>query len=139
MKKLLLAAAASLLLCGSAFAQADNNYGGPSNSVPFSFTTATTTQLFAGNSVRSSDITQLTFSVSAVDTVTLEYGTGSNCGTGTTVLIGPMSVAAGEPIIIGDGFGSLAIVPAGNNVCLVSGTAVTIGGSISWNIQIGSL
>lgn len=139
MKKLLLAAVASLALCGPALAQGAFGYGDASVSVPINISTATTTKLFVGNGARAADITQINFQAAGADNVSLEYGTGTNCGTNTTPLTGTYTLTTGGFISLGDGFGSLFIVPAGNDVCLVTSGAVVLGGSISWNTQVGSL
>jgi len=62
-------------------------------------------------------------------TVAFEYGTGSLCGTGTTALTGTMVPTSGSVVSL-NGEGTKLIAPAGNAVCLVSGT--TAEGSISY-------
>ena len=137
MKKLLLAAAASLLLCGAA--QAQSLFGGPNASAQINISTATTTKIISGSSSRGIDVTQINFMAAGADTVTLEYGSGSSCGTGTTVLAGPYTMATNNVVSLGDGFGSLFVVPVGKDVCVLTTGAVVLGGSVSWNNQVGSL
>ena len=64
------------------------------NSVPINVSTATTTQLVPLASGKKIYVT--TFNVVAAGTgnIMLDYGTGTNCGTGTTALTGAYSFAA---------------------------------------------
>jgi len=57
---------------------------------------------------------------SSGSTYTLTYGTGTNCGTGTTTLLGPV----GPPPI---GFNRLEIlVPAGKDLCAATDASTTV-------------
>ena len=63
-----------------------------------------------------------------------EYGTGSNCGTGTTVIDGPVNLAAQAGAAPGDGMGViLQPVPAGNDLCLVTTSSANVGGHIAYS------
>jgi hypothetical protein len=57
--------------------------------------------------------------------VTIEYGTGASCGTGTTVITGAMTTAAGTDV---DDPAAYIKVPAGNALCTVNSAAVQISG-----------
>ena len=67
-------------------------------------------------------VCQFTASVGTTGTVQLEYGTGTNCGTGTTALTGAVNVAANTPVSIGWG-GAVVTTPASNALCLVASQA----------------
>jgi hypothetical protein len=56
----------------------------------------------------------------ATSTVTLSYGTGSNCGTGTTVLLGPITGSAVGFIHLG------VLVPATKALCVTTDAATTV-------------
>lgn len=62
---------------------------------------------------------------------TLEYGTGSNCGTGTTALTGAYNLTAqnGEAK---NASGASFVVPVSNDVCAVTSAAVQYSGSIQY-------
>lgn len=66
-------------------------------------------------------------------TVTFEYGTGTNCGTGTTILTGPITLATGS-IVQSQAFeGTQLVIPAGNALCtLLGGTTPTYTGFVSY-------
>lgn len=75
-------------------------------------------------------VCQLTVALTVAGTAQLEYGTGTNCGTGTTALTGAMNLATATPMSIGWG-GAVVTVPAGNALCLVAVTG-TANGVISY-------
>ena len=93
---------------------------------PITFSSASgLQQIFAG--VSGKIIVGCQFSIAfstAPATMQVEYGTGTNCGTGTTALTGPiqnpMTMTLDVPFS----------VPAGNNLCLNLGSSVTGGGWI---------
>lgn len=102
------------------------------SSVAINVSTATTTQLVALASGKSIYVTAWDIVVAAADNVTLEYGTGTNCGTGTTALTGAYNFAANGGIAKGSGLGVLFKVPAGNALCLVTSAATQASGSVSY-------
>lgn len=53
---------------------------------------------------------------------TLKFGSGSNCGTGTTVVWAPLYVA--NSTVVGD-FTTPIIIPAGKDLCWINSTAGT--------------
>lgn len=64
----------------------------------------------------------------ASGTVKWVYGTGTNCGTGTTNLTDAMNVTAQAGFLVGDGSGPMIVVPAGQALCIVpSATSVGVG------------
>lgn len=138
MKKLLLAAAAALCLFGVADAQSMQSIGAPNTSVKLAISSATTTKVITGSSVRAANITEIAFVSGGAGNVTFEYGHGTNCGTGTTALSGDMTVAAAE-YQFGDGMGSLFVVPAGEDFCIVTTSSATAQGFLDYNEYVGSL
>lgn len=92
-----------------------NNPSVPKLSVPLNITTATTTQLVALTASKSIYVCDAAATVGGSTTAQLSYGTGAACGTGTTVLTGVMTGLA--PLGYG---GTIASIPAGNALCLVS-------------------
>jgi hypothetical protein len=104
------------------------------NSVPISISSATTTQLIPALASNYTYVTQLNVMAGSAGGLTLEYGTGTNCGTGTTSLTGAYPWPAFGGISIGSGFGPvLGTIPINNAVCVVSsGSPVQLAGSLSY-------
>ena len=63
---------------------------------------------------------------------TLVYGTGSNCGTGTTALTGAYPLIPQTGISKGSGVGAILVVPAGNALCGTNSQAIQVSGSVSY-------
>lgn len=76
-------------------------------------------------------VTGYTVVAAGAVTVQWEYGTGTNCGTGTTALTGPMSFAANG----GAAPAQMLFVPTGDALCLNLGGAVAVAGSVSYAQQ----
>lgn len=76
------------------------------------------------------------FNIMAAGTVnvTFKYGTGTNCGTGTTVLTGAYPLTAQAGVAIGSGTGAVLVVPAGNALCLTADAATQVSGSFTYQI-----
>jgi hypothetical protein len=104
------------------------------NSAPISISSATTTQIIPALASNYTYITQLNVMAGSAGGLTLEYGTGTNCGTGTTVLTGAYPWPAFGGVSIGTGFGpTFGTIPINNAVCIVStGAPVQLAGSISY-------
>src|SRR5580692_1842097 len=66
---------------------------------------------------------------SASTNVSLVYGTQSStpCDTGTTTIDGPYALTAQVGMT-----GSDEVVPTGNDLCLDNGTAIQVGGAVSY-------
>ena len=92
------------------------------SSVALTISTATTTQLVALSAGKSIYVCNVSASMmGTTPAFTLEYGTGSSCGTGTTALTGAYAPTAGSLLTVG-GTGSVVVMaPAGNALCAVSG------------------
>jgi hypothetical protein len=102
------------------------------SSAAINVSTATTTQIVALVSGKSIYVTGWDIVVAAADTITLEYGTGTNCGTGTTTLTGAYSFAANGGLATGSGLGVLFRLPASNALCVVTSAAVQASGRVSY-------
>lgn len=102
-------------------------------SVPISISTATTTQLIALSTGKSIYITAWDVIAAGAGNITLVYGTGSSCGTGTTALTGAYNLAAQFGIAKGDGMGPVLIVPASNALCAVTSAGTQMSGSVSYS------
>lgn len=90
-------------------------------------TVATRATLIAGVSAKSIYVTALALVPVATSAVTLSYGTGTNCGTGTGTLTGVMTFAEGQVLNFGSGYGTVLVVPAGNDLCITIATAAAPG------------
>ena len=102
------------------------------NSAPINVSAAATTQVVALVAAKSIYVTSWDIVVAGADTITLEYGTGSNCGTGTTALTGTYNLAANGGLAAGSGLGVLFKLPAGNALCVVTGAATQAAGRVSY-------
>jgi|ERR1017187_9651940 hypothetical protein len=99
------------------------------NSTPTSLNGATSgtalTQIIALSSGKQIFLCSVTFTVVSGTTINyeLEYGTATNCASGTTVLVGPSAtVTAGQIFSYPNAF----IVPASNALCYKMGTTSPI-------------
>lgn len=101
-------------------------------SVPINVSTATTTQLVALSSGKVIYVSAWDVEVAGADNITLEYGTGTACATGTTVLTGAYNFAANGGISKGSGIAPVLFVPASNALCIVTSAAVQASGSVAY-------
>jgi len=101
-------------------------------STPINISTATTTQLVALVSGKKIYVTAWDVVAAGTGNITLEYGTGSNCGTGTTVLTGAYNLTAQSGIAKGNGLGPVLVVPASNALCALTSAAVQMSGSVAY-------
>jgi hypothetical protein len=101
-------------------------------SQPINVSTATTTQLVAISGSTSIYVTAYDVIAGGTGNITFEYGTGSNCGTGTTALTGAYPLTAQAGIAKGSGVGVVLKVPSGNALCVLTSAAVQMSGSVSY-------
>lgn len=101
-------------------------------SAPINISTATTTQLVAAVAGKAIYVTAWDVIAAGTGNITLEYGTGSNCGAGATPLTGAYGLAAQFGIAKGNGLGPVLVVPAGNALCALTSAAVQMSGSVSY-------
>ena len=109
-----------------------SNLGQAAASAPINVSSATTTQLVALSSGKAIYVSAWDVVVAAADNVTLEYGTGTNCGTGTTALTGAYNLSPNGGIAKGDGVAPVLFVPASNALCILTSAAVQASGSVSY-------
>lgn len=83
--------------------------------------TQSITRAFPAIAGKSIYLTQLTISGTAAGVFTLSTGTGTNCGTNTTILYTETTIA-GTPISIGDGSGVVAVIGSGLDLCVTVAT-----------------
>jgi hypothetical protein len=67
-------------------------------------TVATITQIIPAVTGKSIYITNISLHPAATSVVTISYGTGTNCGTGTVAFYGPGTFQAGENVYDGTGY-----------------------------------
>ena len=104
-------------------------------SVPINVSTAVTTQLVALSAGKAIYVGSLDFLAAGATNVTFEYGTGTNCATGTTALSGPYSLTASAGISKGNGAAAVLFVPASNALCMVNSAAIQVSGSVAYAQQ----
>lgn len=102
------------------------------DTVAVNMSTATTTQIVALSSGQKIYVSGGAIVSSGTNTITLKYGTGANCGTGTTSLTGPMAFTAQTGVGFNSGFGASVVVPAGNALCITTSAAVQLSGWMSY-------
>lgn len=115
----------------SAFSQGAGSQQITCNKVSFASAVATATTgqvvpLVAGQTV---SICGYVASSVAASTVQLVYGTGANCGTGTTPINSPVFIGASVPAVLHSAFAFFS-APTGNAIC------ATIGGTGPVNITV---
>lgn len=97
---------------------------------PINISTATTTKLISNVSGKVTYITELDVIAGGTGNITFEYGTGTNCGTGTTVLSGPYNLTAQAGLVKGSGYGAVVVVPASQDFCALTSAAVQMSGAL---------
>jgi len=106
-----------------ATASADPCSSSAKSSVAISQASAGTVQLVALSTGKKVYVCGVTDgSAGTTPSISLEYGTGSSCATGTAELTGAVPFTSGSAINIGSGAGTVAAAPTGNAVC-----ALTVG------------
>lgn len=128
MKRIALAIFALTLSVASAFAQ--TSFPVPSNQASITGTVATITRIVTAPTGKQIVVTALQQVPVATSVVTYSYGTGTNCGTGTTALTGAMTFAAGQILNMGSGNGPILILPPNNDLCVTIATAAAPGSLI---------
>lgn len=90
--------------------------------------TAATFQLAPPNAGQTVTVCGLLLAAQGATTVTIETGTGTLCGTGTSVVAGPFSLTATTaPITQSFAFS----LPAGAALCVINSAAIQLGGTVS--------
>lgn len=91
-------------------------------SATVSVSAAATTQIVALAANRSVRVCSFVITESLAGSAKFVYGTGSNCGTGTTDLTAAMVLPTNGSIALTAGNGSLFRTPASNALCLTAAT-----------------
>lgn len=102
------------------------------SSAAINVSTATTTQIVALASAKKIYVTSLDVIAGGTGNIAFVYGTGSNCGTGTTSLTGAYNLTAQAGIAKGNGLGAVLVVPASNALCVTTSAAVQMSGAVSY-------
>jgi hypothetical protein len=116
---------AGLIIGGFSTGAAGTFYGltACDSSALVNVTAGATTELVALTAARSVRVCSFAITAdTAASTARFVYGTGANCGTGTTNITGAMSMGAASAISLGSGTGELFKTASANALCL---TAVT--------------
>lgn len=92
-----------------------------------SVTAGSTTQIVALAASQIIRVCGFSVSMSAAGTAQWVYGTGANCGTGTTNLTGATTLATGTPWTYSAGVGSVMRSAASNALCLAAVTGNVTG------------
>lgn len=116
-----------LLVAGPAAAQQSVVVPATTGQVSITGTIAAATQIVAGIAGKQIYVTQVNLIPVATAVVTFTTGTGVNCGTGTANVAGVMIFAAGQILNLGDGYGAVWVLPAGNSLCITIATAAAPG------------
>ena len=103
-----------------------------SASVAVNMSTATTTQHVALSGTTLIRVTGIVLVAGGTTNVTFAYGTGTNCGTGTTSISGAMPLVANSGLSIGSGVGAVLVIPSGQALCITNSAAVQLSGWITY-------
>jgi hypothetical protein len=131
MKHLLFALA--LGLSSPALAQQSVFVPATTAQIPITGTVAAAARIVTGVAGKQIYVTSVMLIPVATSVVTFTYGTGTNCGTGTTAVAGVLTFAAGQTLILGEGYGAVWVLPPGTDLCITIATAVAPG-SLSYAI-----
>lgn len=102
------------------------------NQAIINMSTATTTQIVALTSSQNIYVGAWNVVAAGTGTIKLVYGTGSNCGTGTTDLTPAYSLVAQAGLAQGTGLGVIYKVPASQALCVTTSAAVGMQGTVSY-------
>lgn len=127
MKKLAAALIFLFGLASAALAQTPGGVPATMYSVVFGGSTTAMTKIVSGSATKTIYVTSIASHPAPTAVLTLSYGTGTNCGTGTVNFYGPATFQGGENVYIGSGYGAVFIVPKGNDVCVTVATAAAPG------------
>lgn len=125
------------MTAGSAYigqSSPDPSKGGATPAFAFlALPATTTTEIIALSGSTKTYVTSMYGMAGGTVNVTFKYGTGTNCGTGTTTLSGPWPWTAQVGFTQGAGTGAVMIVPAGKALCIT--TDASVGGGVHLTYQ----
>ena len=99
--------------------------------VAININTATTTQLIALSGSKLTYITSIFVMANNTDNVTLEFGTGAACGTGTTAITGLMTFTP-QFAFYASAINGAIVVPAGQAFCILTSATSQLSGWITY-------
>lgn len=128
MKKLLVLLCAVLAFSGTVNAQGF----GCENTSTVSVTAAATTEIVPISASSRILVCGFSVAITATGTAKWVYGTGTNCGTGTTDITAAITLATGVPWTAFLSTGHVFRAPPGTALCLAATTGNVLG-FVSWN------
>lgn len=110
-------------------------YDGTNTNVGIGCTSSATVSVTAGNTLqivalvaaKAVRVCGFSLAMSAAGTAQFEYGTATNCGTGTTALTGAIPLATGTPWTMSMPEGQLFATASANELCVVAVTGNVVG------------
>jgi len=102
------------------------------NSIALSSSTAATAVVVVGITGKRIFVTNFNLYAAGTANGSFVYGSGTNCGTGTTSLTGVYTMTTQGRISVGGGLGPVLVVPADKDLCFVNSASVLIAGSLSY-------
>lgn len=97
------------------------------NTATVSVTAGNTTEIVALTASQVIRVCSFAVSMSAAGTAKFVYGTGTNCGTGTTDITAAMNLATGTPLAMSAGNNSLFRTASANALCVTAATGNVVG------------
>lgn len=122
---------AQLLTILNASINADPTYL-PTATAKIDVSTATTTQIVAASGAFKVKLAAFSIIAGGTGNIKFVYGTGSNCGTGTTDLTASYNLTAQSGIAMGSGLGIVLITPASQALCVTTSAAVQMSGFVTY-------
>lgn len=97
-------------------------------------TTGTDVVIVAGTVAKLTYLGHISFSANSAQTMTIQEGTGSTCGSSTVVLFGPYQTLASIALDFSSA-GGLHTKVTGDDLCLHFGASVTAGGGVVYGVH----
>lgn len=134
MKKLILAGAMALALAGPAAAQ---TFTGPiaqadTDPAPVTISVSGTLQIIAASGFKTIYVTGGLIYAGGTTNLTFKAGTGTNCGTGTRSLSGPIPLKDQGGFVPGGGLGIALRLRGGEALCITTDQSVAVGGWLTF-------
>lgn len=102
-------------------------------SVKIDTAAAATAQIVALTTGKVIYVTSFNIFAGGTGTIKFVYGTGTNCGTGTTDLTGAYAMKDQAFVSVGNGLGAVLVPPVSNALCITTSATVQMSGSVSYN------
>lgn len=117
MRKTILAFA-TMTIAMPALAQQLSLHPTTSMTVSFGSGTSGTFKIVDASTEGALHITKVEFRPVTDGNVSISYGTGDVCSSGTKTFLGPAKLTAGQPVHMGTGDSAILDVPPGNDICV---------------------